>query len=714
MNVNGLLDGDQHVQEDKQVNNNNNTPATTASSYPPSPPLTAHGSEPVAHQSQPHAEVPKTEVAAPHSYPSPPLTHDGVPASPPSGGATASEPTAAQEPPPETEQQQQATSVPADIISSQPPAATPDAPPARDESVAAAPADSPRQTVASAPQPIVAASQEVEVASSTSQTPAAEVLDQPSDSPQRAPSQPAAEPAGEPVAVATAPVIESAPAQEVMPPNVGASGQKRSAEPEENPDAPNKRVKSSTPPAPDSQPMVLDQPPASSAPELPAATSHEQEGVSVQPSLNGDVQSQEVAQSAATADMDEDAPGSAELPPQQTESLQEVQADDAATLSSAPDTAAQPPPAVLTSEPPAVTAEPAPHSEPSHIAAAAEPSEPQSQPPPQQVNGPSSEPLSTPALPSVDTVPFAPSFSSSSTAPMPAPSASPDQPNLTQQSSFSEAPGQDTPSALPFSSTFQQQQQLPPPAFEQQNMTASQEAQPAPENALPYDETPFSQAAAALQRGETLEFAPKPDTSWVKAEKPLAGGQFKFAQRLIKDLLKHKAAGPFHMPVDPYSLNLPTYWSVIKRPIDFGSISNKLNNGAYGSLDDFAADVRRVFSNCYHFNGEAAPVSLMAKQVEPVFEAKIRKAPPVNAPVSGAGAGASSGGAGSAGGTKQRKNSIVSGLPCGLLSRSEVLNLHIPRLLVLTDSSEHICFSPRRSSGSSKERSAASHALRWV
>lgn len=144
------------------------------------------------------------------------------------------------------------------------------------------------------------------------------------------------------------------------------------------------------------------------------------------------------------------------------------------------------------------------------------------------------------------------------------------------------------------------------------------------------EESPFAQAAAALQRGEVLDFAPKPDVSWSKAEHPLSGTPFKFAQKIMKDCLKSKAAPPLSVPVDPYAFNLPTYWSVIKHPMDLGTVSQKLNGGAYASLKDFAQDMRLVFLNCYRFNGEGAPVSTMAKQIESLFESKINRPPTIS------------------------------------------------------------------------------------
>ena len=51
--------------------------------------------------------------------------------------------------------------------------------------------------------------------------------------------------------------------------------------------------------------------------------------------------------------------------------------------------------------------------------------------------------------------------------------------------------------------------------------------------------------------------------------------------KLLQQLKKHPSAWPFLEPVDPIKLGVPTYFAVIKEPIDFGTIGNNLRSGAY-------------------------------------------------------------------------------------------------------------------------------------
>lgn len=59
----------------------------------------------------------------------------------------------------------------------------------------------------------------------------------------------------------------------------------------------------------------------------------------------------------------------------------------------------------------------------------------------------------------------------------------------------------------------------------------------------------------------------------------------------------------FVKPVDPVALNIPTYFDIIKRPMDLGTIGKKLRSKQYADFDQYEADVRLTFRNAMKFNG---------------------------------------------------------------------------------------------------------------
>ncbi|EHN01049.1 Bdf1p [Saccharomyces cerevisiae x Saccharomyces kudriavzevii VIN7] len=99
----------------------------------------------------------------------------------------------------------------------------------------------------------------------------------------------------------------------------------------------------------------------------------------------------------------------------------------------------------------------------------------------------------------------------------------------------------------------------------------------------------------------------------------------KFCQNILKELVAKRHASynyPFLEPVDPVSMNLPTYFDYVKEPMDLGTIAKKLNDWEYQTMEDFERDVRLVFKNCYKFNPDGTIVNMMGHRLEEVFNSK--------------------------------------------------------------------------------------------
>lgn len=106
--------------------------------------------------------------------------------------------------------------------------------------------------------------------------------------------------------------------------------------------------------------------------------------------------------------------------------------------------------------------------------------------------------------------------------------------------------------------------------------------------------------------------------------------QLKFCHNLVKEFFTKKHAGyawPFHKPVDAALLGLHDYHDIIKKPMDLGTIKNKLENRLYGSAQEFAEDVRLIFTNCYRYNPPDSDVVMMAKKLQDVFEIRFARMP---------------------------------------------------------------------------------------
>lgn len=94
----------------------------------------------------------------------------------------------------------------------------------------------------------------------------------------------------------------------------------------------------------------------------------------------------------------------------------------------------------------------------------------------------------------------------------------------------------------------------------------------------------------------------------------------KQCETLLKRLLGHQYAWVFNKPVDVVKLNIPDYFTVIKQPMDLGTIQSKLTSGFYTSPMDFASDVRLTFSNATTYNPPGNDVHVMADAMTKFFE----------------------------------------------------------------------------------------------
>ncbi|ESW12884.1 hypothetical protein PHAVU_008G150100 [Phaseolus vulgaris] len=89
---------------------------------------------------------------------------------------------------------------------------------------------------------------------------------------------------------------------------------------------------------------------------------------------------------------------------------------------------------------------------------------------------------------------------------------------------------------------------------------------------------------------------------------------------LLKRLMTHQYGWVFNTPVDVVKLNLPDYFSIIKRPMDLGKVKSKIFAGAYAGPLEFADDVRLTFSNAMTYNPPGNDVHLMADTLSKFFE----------------------------------------------------------------------------------------------
>ncbi|OAA44243.1 transcription regulator BDF1 [Metarhizium rileyi] len=120
-----------------------------------------------------------------------------------------------------------------------------------------------------------------------------------------------------------------------------------------------------------------------------------------------------------------------------------------------------------------------------------------------------------------------------------------------------------------------------------------------------------------------IDYTTKPSRKKLKPE-------LQFAEEVLTEIMSgknHQLNAWFMDPVDAEGLNIPDYYSIIKKPMDLNKASRMLSGGEISNLKDFDRTVRLIFDNCYKFNGpvdQGNPVSAIAKQLEDVYLAQMK------------------------------------------------------------------------------------------
>ncbi|XP_029386866.1 bromodomain adjacent to zinc finger domain protein 2B [Echeneis naucrates] len=89
-------------------------------------------------------------------------------------------------------------------------------------------------------------------------------------------------------------------------------------------------------------------------------------------------------------------------------------------------------------------------------------------------------------------------------------------------------------------------------------------------------------------------------------------------RELLAELEGHQDAWPFLTPVNLKAV--PGYRKVIKKPMDFSTIRDKLTTNQYSNLETFIIDVNLVFDNCEKFNEDDSEIGRAGHSMRRFFD----------------------------------------------------------------------------------------------
>merc|ERR1712096_288991 len=94
---------------------------------------------------------------------------------------------------------------------------------------------------------------------------------------------------------------------------------------------------------------------------------------------------------------------------------------------------------------------------------------------------------------------------------------------------------------------------------------------------------------------------------------------------VLNELTSHEWAFPFNIPVDPVKLNILDYFSIIKNPIDLGTIKQRIKEDYYKTLEEYLDDINLVWDNCLTYNRPGSEISIMAETLIKLFKKLLKK-----------------------------------------------------------------------------------------
>lgn len=139
---------------------------------------------------------------------------------------------------------------------------------------------------------------------------------------------------------------------------------------------------------------------------------------------------------------------------------------------------------------------------------------------------------------------------------------------------------------------------------------------------------PRARKGSVISRPKRAIHPPKKDLPAYSNSRPKNkkfANELKFCEEVLNELQKpkhHAFSSPFLIPVDPVALGIPSYFAIIKKPMDLSTISRKLKEGSYSNAAQFDGDVKLMLHNCFKFNPAGNPVNVMGRQMEALYDSQ--------------------------------------------------------------------------------------------
>ncbi|KAI1853231.1 hypothetical protein JX266_001937 [Neoarthrinium moseri] len=83
-----------------------------------------------------------------------------------------------------------------------------------------------------------------------------------------------------------------------------------------------------------------------------------------------------------------------------------------------------------------------------------------------------------------------------------------------------------------------------------------------------------------------------------------------------------RLVGPFREAVKPVEDGVPDYLDKVTKPMDLGTVKSKMDNKEYNDEEEFLADIRQIFENCFTYWTSKDPMWATCVKFQKTFEEK--------------------------------------------------------------------------------------------
>ena len=106
---------------------------------------------------------------------------------------------------------------------------------------------------------------------------------------------------------------------------------------------------------------------------------------------------------------------------------------------------------------------------------------------------------------------------------------------------------------------------------------------------------------------------------------PITSDDIKKLEKVFTSIEADPQAYDFLEPVDYVALNILDYPSIIKTPMDLGTVKSNLKDKKYPTFLEFLSDIDLIWTNCRTYNMAGSEIVKMANDCEKAFKKLIEK-----------------------------------------------------------------------------------------